>query len=76
MNYIIKASTPEAMREAIVKWLKWNASNHRIKQGNARLVATRNEEHATARAYQEAAEFIEKIEIERPTDGHGFKTNV
>lgn len=64
MNYVIKATTPEAMRDAIVKWLKMNASNHRIKAGNSRLVATRNEETSRASAYQDAADFIERIVIE------------
>lgn len=64
MTYIIKASTPEAMRDEIVKWLKMNASNHRIKASNARLVVTRNEETTIGIAYQQAAEFIEKIVIE------------
>ena len=62
--FVIKATTPEAMRDAIVKWLKMNASNHRIKAGNARLVATRLEEASRAIAYQDAADFIERIIIE------------
>lgn len=63
MTFTIKASTPEAMRDEIVKWLKRNASNHRIKQNQARLVGTRKQEQTIAGAYQEAAEFIERIEI-------------
>lgn len=59
-----KASTPEQLREQIVKWLKMNASNHRIKASNSRLVATRNEETTMGIAYQNAADFIERIVIE------------
>lgn len=64
MIYTIKASTPEAMRDEIVKWLKMNASNHRIKAGNAVLVGTRKEQTTMGIAYQQAAEFIEKLNIE------------
>ena len=62
--FTIKASTPDETKRAIVNWLKMNASSHRIKASNARLVATRNEETTMGVAYQNAAEFIEKMEIE------------
>ena len=60
----IKASTPEATRDEIVKWLKMNASNHRIKASNARLVYIRNEETTMAIAYQDAADYIARMVIE------------
>lgn len=63
--FAIKADTPEEMRDQIVKWLKKQASNHRIASANARLAGTRQEERAMATAYQGAAEFLEKMEVER-----------
>ena len=64
MIYAVKGSTPETLRDEIVKWLKMNASSCRIAAGNSRLVATRNEQTIKAKTYQDAAEFIEKMVIE------------
>lgn len=64
MQFVIKASTPEQMRNEIVKWLKMNASNYRIRASNAMLVVTRNEQTNRAIAFQDAADFIEKVVIE------------
>lgn len=63
--FAIKADTPEEMRDQIVKWLKHNASNHRIAAANARLAGTRSHETSMAMAYQGAAEFLEKMAVER-----------
>jgi hypothetical protein len=63
MTYSITANTPEQMRDEIVKWLKMNASIHRIAAGNTRLVAKRHEETTMGIAYQNAADFLERCEI-------------
>lgn len=59
-KHIFLASTPAATRDEIVKWLKWQASNHRLKLNNAIRVSSRKEEAAIAGAYQEAADYIER----------------
>lgn len=61
---MIKASTPEETRNAIVKIIDGWASNERIKASNAKLVAYRNEAMNKANAYEGAARMIEKMEIQ------------
>ncbi len=61
---IIQADTPEETKNQIVKWLKMNASNHRIAAIKASRVAARIENTHLAAAYQGAAEFLERVKIE------------
>lgn len=62
--YAIAANTPEELKSAIVKWLKTNASNHRIRASQAVRITVRNHEMAMGCAYQDAADFIENCKIE------------
>jgi len=59
----VKASTPEQMRDVIVKLIDGWASNSRIKASNAVHVSLRKEQEAKANAYEGAARLIEKLEI-------------
>lgn len=68
--FVIKASTPEAMRNEIVKWLNKQASNQRVAAGLAKRknVALRN--HVAAQTYGDAATFLEGCKVEVPAIYH------
>lgn len=57
--FVIKASTPEAMRDQIVKWLNSQASNHRIAASKLNGIHKREVELTRAGTYEGAAKFLE-----------------
>lgn len=62
--FVIKASTPEAMRNEIVKWLKQQASNHSVAARIASRKGTQHTELAKSQAYDGAAKFLEGCKVE------------
>lgn len=64
-KYYIDTTTPEEALTEIVKWLKSQASNHRVKASRAVKVSSRKEETTMGTAYQDAADFLERIEIRK-----------
>lgn len=62
--FVIKASTPEAMRDEIVKWLNQQASNHRIASCKMASVRKKDIELARATTYEGAAKFLENCNVE------------
>lgn len=62
--FVIKASTPEAMRDEIVKWLNQQASNHRIASCKMASVRKKEIELARAGAYEGAATFLKGCTVE------------
>lgn len=62
--FVIKASTPEAMRNEIVKWLNQQASNCRIAASKIRTVNAKAIELARATTYQGAADFLKGCTVE------------
>lgn len=62
--FVIKASTPEAMRDQIVKWLNQQASNHRIAHSKLTGLHKREVELTRANTYEGAAKFLEGCTIE------------
>lgn len=77
--FVIKASTPEAMRSEIVKWLKQQASNHRIASCKMASMRKKDIELAIAATYEDAAKFLENCTVENSSlskDAHGFITKV
>lgn len=69
MSYFIKASTPEAMRDEIVKWLNQQASNHRIASCKMASMHKKDIELARAITYQVAANFLANCTVEVPAVG-------
>lgn len=67
--FVIKASTPEAMRDQIVKWLNLQASNHRIAANKLSGIHKRDVEYARVSVYEEAAKFLEGCTVENCGDG-------
>lgn len=65
MMFVIKADTPEAMRNEIVKWLNLMASNHRIAAAKINSVKRKMIELARATTYQAAADFLRMATVER-----------
>lgn len=63
-SYIIQADTPQETKDEIVKWLKMNASNHRIAAAKSSRVAVKVENTTLAAAYQGAADFLAQVKIE------------
>ena len=63
MTYVIKASTPEELRDEIVKWLNYNATVNRTKARLIRGKIKSEKQFAVASTYEMAASFIEKISI-------------
>ena len=61
---IIKANTPHEAVSAIVQWLRQQESYHRINAGKAKLAGTKNFEITKSTAYNDAATFINNIQIE------------
>lgn len=64
--FVIKASTPEAMRNEIVKWLNQQASNHRIAAAKTAGINKKMIELARATTYEGAAKFLENCTVEVP----------
>lgn len=62
--FVIKASTPEAMRDQIVKWLNSQASNHRVSGRIATRKGMQKSEAAIADTYEQAAKFLEGCTVE------------
>lgn len=62
--FVIKASTPEAMRDQIVKWLNQQASNHRIAASKINGIHKREVELAKAGTYEAAAKFLDGCTVE------------
>lgn len=62
--FVIKALTPEAMRDEIVKWLNQQASNHRVASRIASRKTMQNSEASVAASYEEAARFLAGCVIE------------
>lgn len=62
--FVIKASTPEAMRNEIVKWLNHQASNHRIAANKLKGMHATAVELAKAHTYEDAAEFLKDCTVE------------
>lgn len=62
--FVIKANTPEGMRDQIVKWLNLQASNHRIAASKLNGVHKREIEQARATTYEAAAKFLEGCTVE------------
>lgn len=75
--FVIKASTPEAMRNEIVKWLNQQASNHRVDANIAKRINMTLRHNITAQAYTDAAVFLKNCTVEDSSlnkDAHGFVT--
>lgn len=70
--FIIKASTPEAMRDEIVKWLNKQASNHRIAASNTNGIRKKQTELARATTYESAANFLAGCTVES-NDGTTYR---
>lgn len=64
--FVIKASTPEAMRDEIVKWLNDQASIHSIAARIASRKGTQHTELAKSQAYGDAAKFLKNCTVEVP----------
>lgn len=62
--FIIKATTPEVMRDEIVKWLNQQASNHSVAARIASRKGTQHTELAKSQAYKDAAKFLEGCTVE------------
>lgn len=62
--FIIKANTPEGMRDQIVKWLNIQASNHRIVAAKLSGIRKMEIELARAGTYEGAAKFLEGCKVE------------
>lgn len=72
--FVITVSTPEAMRDEIVKWLNQQASSHRIASVKMASVRKKDIELARATTYQEAADFLKGCTVEDSSlikDAHG-----
>lgn len=74
--FVIQASTPDAMRDEIVKWLNQQASNHRIASCKMASIHKKDIELARATTYEGAAKFLENCTIDDGSikDAHGFVT--
>ncbi len=62
--FVIKADTPEEARDAIVKWLNFNAT---VMRSNARIARTKTyakDMTAAANTYEFAAKFLADMKIE------------
>lgn len=62
--FVIKANTPEAMRDQIVKWLELQASNHRIAARKINTIHRSELQLAKANAYEDAAKFLASCTVE------------
>lgn len=62
--FVIKASTPEAMRDEIVKWLNQQASNQRVAASIAKRVNVTLRHNIAAQTYGDAAKFLENCTVE------------
>lgn len=62
--FVIKASTPEATRNEIIKWLNQQASNHRIAAAKIAGMHKRELEKTRATTYEGAAKFLEGCTVE------------
>lgn len=62
--FIIKANTPEDMRDQIVQWLRDQAINHGVATRIAERAYIQTEHRHKSAAYTSAADFIQLIKIE------------
>lgn len=74
--FVIKASTPEGMRDQMVKWLNIQASNHRIAAAKISGIRKMEIELARAGTYEGAAKFLEGCTVDDGSikNAHGFVT--
>lgn len=64
MKFVLQANTPEQTKMFIVGWLRLQATNYSSAARTATLVRTRKRDEAMAGAYEDAANFLERAEIE------------